>query len=52
MTEIAMQSIRNVGVSGVGLWRTTVESMKRRAVVSQFSTDGPTELSRGTGGRC
>jgi hypothetical protein len=52
MSEIALQSIRNVGLSGIGLWRSTVESMKRRAVAGQFSSDGPTDVSRGTGGRC
>ena len=51
MTELAMQSIRNVGLSGVGLWRITVESVRRRAIAGQFSSDGPTEISRGTGGR-
>jgi hypothetical protein len=51
-TEIAIQSARNVGFSGVGLWRATVDSMKRRAVVGQFSADGAAQVSRGTGSRC
>jgi hypothetical protein len=50
-TAIALESVRNVGLSGVGLWRTTVRSMKRRVVTGQFSADGPAEVSRGTGGR-
>jgi hypothetical protein len=52
VTEIAMQSVRNVGLSGVGLWRTTVQSMRRRAVVGQFSADGEAGVSRRSGGRC
>jgi hypothetical protein len=51
-TEIAVQSVRHVGLSGVGLWRATVDSMKRRALVGQFSADGAAEVSRGTGSRC
>ena len=51
ISEIALQSIRNVGLSGVGLWRTTVESVKQRALESQYSADTAAEVSRGTGGR-
>jgi hypothetical protein len=51
ISEIALQSVRNVGLSGVGLWRSTVESVKRRAVAGQFSADSAAGVARGTGAR-
>jgi len=51
ISEIALQSVRNVGLSGVGLWRSTVDSVKRRALAGQMQADRGAEVSRGTGAR-
>ena len=51
ISELALQSVRNVGLSGVGLWRSTVESVKRRTLAGQLLADGSTELARRTGAR-
>jgi hypothetical protein len=51
ISEMALQSVRNVGLSGVGLWRSTVESVKRRAVAGQLSADKGAGVARGTGAR-
>ena len=51
ISEMALQSARNVGLSGVGLWRSTVESVKRRAMAGQMLADQGTDLSRGTGAK-
>ena len=51
ISELDLQSVRSVGLSGVGLWRSTVESVKRGSLAGQLLADRSTELARGTGAK-
>ena len=51
ISELALQSVRNIGLSGVGLWRSTVESVKRGGRAGQLLADRSTEIARGTGAK-
>jgi hypothetical protein len=51
ISELALQSVRNIGLSGVGLWRSTVESVKRGSRAGQLLADRSTEIARGTGAK-